>query len=754
MKILYCTTAENTDDLKEQPTTYRSSKIKTLHIRNSPHYIEDFQTVRNMEYLRLSSMPKLAKLWNDMMSKRTFSYNFEHLNSKCLYDEYVEYNKEVSELIRSQGGPGDLVIVNDPSLYLLPSMIEHKVAIRNILFDESFIERVPFFKPILWSLFKADKFFADRESLRAFNNYVDCEASTWDADRGGCWYMKIPVNKERVKAVVQACHAHLTGENMMPGEGSDELKRKVSNFLSSLPAVPASRTILTNVPLLHLESFIKHSTSDEHQRIVIKYLRDSVEVDTEQERMIQYLGKTYESTIEVVDTYDFDMIVLEMLHCDVFVGGKYFELAKMLRKPLVCDQYDPVALRDKIEACIGRIESKKHVHGEDEYLKDFMEINGFKVEPQKADSCDGLVDSMVVDYITKRKESVKDAMPLLTISGSRKSTKGKTKKCGCELYEKIEKGRNLIFKRVKGDECKKCDGKNCDTKKMREVVAGDGKEEELVRCSNERNCYCNNGKSYDDGKGSVCDCKAGMPPKKKPLLSGRDLTKRKVPKADFEKIKEGWDKSKKVVLLDYDGTLTDLTVDPGDAVPSKELIDLLLKLGNAGRCAICTGRSCSDIDKWFPPEIEVFAEHGALHRSNGKWEKCSPVPRLDECREVMKFYAEKTPGTFIENKETGSTFHFAGAPGFNSSHLFSLLRKIVGDSVCSGKGVMEIRSASKDVVSQSLEPDICIGDDMSDEDMFAFCKGTAIRVGDAETTANCHVMDIHEVLKLLNYLAE
>lgn len=848
MKILYCSPGVDTEDLKRQPTTYTSSKIKTLQAKKKPFYIKEFQSVKNMDYIELKPAPRFSKLWLDVMNNRTFSYNFEYLNSKCIFDEYVKYNREVADSINAQCADNDLIIVNDESLYLLPEMVTCRVAIRNLKFSLSFIEKVPYYLKVLESLFKAQKFFADRESLEAFNTYVDSLYEFWDKERGGCWYMKTPVDKERVQWVIQACYAHLSGKDLLPKcqceesncgctlptEHAEELREKVANYIAALQSSASSKTVLTNAPLLHLEMYIKHN-----KKAAIRYLRDKVEMDEEKERMVQYLKKTYDCTIEIVDTYDFEMIVLEMLHCDVFVGNKYYELAKMLRRPHVLDNYDLIELQHNIERCIGQIRKRQLVHGEDEYLKAFMEINGYRVQPPEIESWDDTVDSMIVDYLSRRNEGLKDlgcckdsckdscksnckdngknsckcngkcnckdscksngkgsckcntnnsissvhnSLSNCSISSSSSSSSSSYSSCGneegilCEctchtckctrgaLYEKIVKGEKVLFKRVceapgSCANCKECsisckECTNPERVRVSEVLSIATEDEpESQKCPDERNCYCNNGKHYDDGKGTICDCGQGRAPRKPRLNPASErMELKEAPQADLEKIKAAWDNSNRVALLDYDGTLSELCSKPEEARPSQYILDLLGRLSQHNRCVVCTGRSCADVDAWFPPELEVYAEHGAQHRVNGEWEKCHPVPRLDECREIMQFYAEKTPGSMIEDKESGCAFHFKNVPEFDFRRLFCLLRRVVGDSVYLGKYVLEVRSGSKDIVSQKVKPAFCAGDDQTDEDMFAYCEGVSVKVGEGKTIANYSVKSVSEMIEIVEYI--
>src|SRR5690606_25497317 len=58
---------------------------------------------------------------------------------------------------------------------------------------------------------------------------------------------------------------------------------------------------------------------------------------------------------------------------------------------------------------------------------------------------------------------------------------------------------------------------------------------------------------------------------------------------------------RRLILLDYDGTLTGFRNQPEDAVPDDALLQLLLQLGNVeeNEVYIISGRDHDTIGKWF-----------------------------------------------------------------------------------------------------------------------------------------------------------
>ena len=80
--------------------------------------------------------------------------------------------------------------------------------------------------------------------------------------------------------------------------------------------------------------------------------------------------------------------------------------------------------------------------------------------------------------------------------------------------------------------------------------------------------------------------------------------------------------SNKIVLLDYDGTLVNYELIPGNAKLSEQLDEILIKLIDKPKTKvfIISGRGYQDIDKLLVHlPIDIIAEHGAMMKESGLW---------------------------------------------------------------------------------------------------------------------------------------
>lgn len=81
---------------------------------------------------------------------------------------------------------------------------------------------------------------------------------------------------------------------------------------------------------------------------------------------------------------------------------------------------------------------------------------------------------------------------------------------------------------------------------------------------------------------------------------------------------------KRLILLDYDGTLVPFQKRPEDASPTPQLLDTLQKLtaDPLNHVVINSGRDHFTLEKWLGAlPISFAAEHGAFYKENGVWHK-------------------------------------------------------------------------------------------------------------------------------------
>lgn len=217
----------------------------------------------------------------------------------------------------------------------------------------------------------------------------------------------------------------------------------------------------------------------------------------------------------------------------------------------------------------------------------------------------------------------------------------------------------------------------------------------------------------------------------------KKLTLEKViPENKLDLIKEKYSSAKKCAFIfDYDGTLTKIVDKPENAFPSDVVKIFLKDLSEKNKVIISTGRDKATVDKWFPKELEVYAEHGSLHRFKGDWSYLSEVHGWKEyAREVINYYVERSPGSLLEEKETSLAFHYRNCDETIQNKqaqacvasLLTTFKDFKQLEVHEGKCVVEIKPSGKnkgDLIKLILEEEdydfiFCAGDDVTDEDMF------------------------------------
>lgn len=233
----------------------------------------------------------------------------------------------------------------------------------------------------------------------------------------------------------------------------------------------------------------------------------------------------------------------------------------------------------------------------------------------------------------------------------------------------------------------------------------------------------------------------------------------------------------RLVLLDYDGTLVGFDARPARAVPDQGLIELLLDLAREPRTRvfILSGRDRETLERWFGDiPVGLAAEHGTFVRAPGAtdWEggEGPPPEWKDAVRQAMQVYVDRTPGSLLEEKERAMVWHYRAAEPLQGERRARELRYALGHlvenaglSVTEGRKVIEVREVGTtkgDVVNRLLveeHPDLvlAIGDDVTDEDMFAALTPDAwsIKVGVEGSRARFRVASSSAVRKLLKRLA-
>ncbi|KAI5477902.1 trehalose 6-P phosphatase, glycosyltransferase family 20 protein [Pseudohyphozyma bogoriensis] len=201
--------------------------------------------------------------------------------------------------------------------------------------------------------------------------------------------------------------------------------------------------------------------------------------------------------------------------------------------------------------------------------------------------------------------------------------------------------------------------------------------------------------------------------------------------------------NKRLLLFDYDGTLTPIVKNPSDALPSQLLLDSLKTITSDPKNVvyIISGRDGDFLEEHLGhiENLGMSAEHGCFIKAPGskKWISLTDDLNMDWKRDVLqifRYYEARTQGAFVEKKISSVTFHYRNAdPVFGlfqakeCQAMLESMQESLPIDVLVGKKNVEVRPAhtNKGEIVQRLlylhhetEFCMCAGDDKTDEDMF------------------------------------
>ncbi|MAZ29644.1 MAG: bifunctional alpha,alpha-trehalose-phosphate synthase (UDP-forming)/trehalose-phosphatase [Cytophagaceae bacterium] len=228
----------------------------------------------------------------------------------------------------------------------------------------------------------------------------------------------------------------------------------------------------------------------------------------------------------------------------------------------------------------------------------------------------------------------------------------------------------------------------------------------------------------------------------------------------------------RILFLDYDGTLRGFVNNPDDASPDEALLELIdqLQQQQNTEVVIISGRDRNTLGTWWKKiPITLIAEHGVWKREKGKnWEVTENVKKdwMPNIRPILETYVDRTPGTFIEEKNYSLAWHYRNADPelgeMRANELSTTLKELTSNhelGVLDGNKVLEIKNSAinkgKAVTKEIFKEDytfiFSIGDDWTDEFMFEELPDDAytVKVGIQQTAAKYYVDDTESVRKLL-----
>ncbi len=236
------------------------------------------------------------------------------------------------------------------------------------------------------------------------------------------------------------------------------------------------------------------------------------------------------------------------------------------------------------------------------------------------------------------------------------------------------------------------------------------------------------------------------------------------------------------LLLDYDGTLVPFAPRPELAAPDRPLLELLGALAARPdtEVHVVSGRDRHTLERWLGHlPLALHGEHGywSRPRPGEPWQALAggvPTDWKARLKPLLERHAAALPGAFVEEKSASLGWHYraaaaadAAAARAGAARLVARLRDelAIGPlELLEGDCVLEVRTrgVNKGRVVSALvgawggapKTVIAVGDDRTDEDMFAALPpgSFAVHVGDGPSAAALRLPSPRHVREALGAL--
>lgn len=255
-----------------------------------------------------------------------------------------------------------------------------------------------------------------------------------------------------------------------------------------------------------------------------------------------------------------------------------------------------------------------------------------------------------------------------------------------------------------------------------------------------------------------------------------ELAVRRLTQLIKEQLVKEYDKaSKRLFLLDYDGTLVGFAGRPEKAGPDEKLWSLLQTLvaDVKNEVVVISGRDKETLNYWLGnTEASLIAEHGAWIKANdGDWQVIEPLRNdwKDTIRPILELYTDRTPGSSVEEKDFSLVWHYRRAyPELASLRVQELrdavlnLTENLDIGIFEGSKIIEVKNigiskghaAERWLAKGEWDFILAAGDDYTDEDMFSILPEGAysIKVGYGISKARFNLDSVCELRLLLEEL--
>ncbi len=256
----------------------------------------------------------------------------------------------------------------------------------------------------------------------------------------------------------------------------------------------------------------------------------------------------------------------------------------------------------------------------------------------------------------------------------------------------------------------------------------------------------------------------------------KELSVRKLSESNRQKLINDYVRSqKRLLLLDYDGTLVGFKGKPTQAEPDEEIMSLLQSLSREPKnnVVVISGRDKATLAEWLGSlDVALVAEHGAWIKQRGEdWQCMLPFEAewKDTIRPILELYSDRTAGSSVEEKDFSLVWHYRRADPelayLREQELRGALLNLTENldvGVFEGNKILEIRNVGVNkgraaefwTAKQIWDFLLAAGDDYTDEEMFSVLPDGAysIKVGISISKARFNVDTLNEIRSLLKEL--
>ena len=232
---------------------------------------------------------------------------------------------------------------------------------------------------------------------------------------------------------------------------------------------------------------------------------------------------------------------------------------------------------------------------------------------------------------------------------------------------------------------------------------------------------------------------------------------------------------KRIIFLDYDGTLVGFKAIPKQAKPDPELKKLLFQLVEDPKntVVIVSGRDRHSLEEWLGDlRLNMLAAHGLWQRElDGEWSITATIDNQwkDKIETIMQVYSDRMPGALIEEKDYSLAFHYRKCEPDMVALKLGEVRAALGSAIQSmnlsiqeGNKVLEVKDSRIDkgqsvsgfIHNGDYDFILGAGDDHTDEDMFAAMPPASfsVKIGMDHTNAKYRLSSWKSMRVLLKQL--